>query len=217
MKKKTLIKLIAPMALAGVLAVTTVNTTAKADGGLIIEGNIKDPKENAKLEKWAKEDQTPEAREASHKLDREYLQEGRETVAIAKKLGIDPYQQRNSEQQKAFMQQIQNYKDAYGVPGSADAKQKASDAKLARQTAKSTNSKKSKAQIRASLNRSLRSQEKALRKAKVQLRKTNKVIKNKHIKGAKHAKAVKKQKNLKRSINSLNKAINQTKTNLKHI
>ncbi|MCK8606979.1 hypothetical protein [Apilactobacillus ozensis] len=121
MKKSSLIKLIAPIVLAGVLAVTTVSNTAHAD---FHDSNIKDPALAKKMADWGKEDQTKEFQDYQHKLEQESLKEGREYVLICNKLGLDPYKQRTPAEQKSINKKINKYKETYGVPGSKDAKTK---------------------------------------------------------------------------------------------
>ncbi|MCK8624824.1 hypothetical protein [Apilactobacillus xinyiensis] len=161
------------------------NTISYASPGL-------DPEWVKQVDKADKEALSPENIAKNEAQHRAYLQEEKDNVAILKKLGIDPYKYYTNEQFREQDRQIDDYKAQYGVPGSADAKQKA-QARKANPNSKPT-------EIEVYMQKVLKSRKQLVKNLQKQLKATKSAKKHKRLNA--------KIKQTNKFIQSLNQTLN---------
>ncbi|WP_353485817.1 hypothetical protein [Apilactobacillus xinyiensis] len=173
-------------------AVMFTSVSAKASKVITDTTPGADPEWAKKAEEQAKKDLSPENIAKNEAQHRAYLQEEKDNVAILKKLGIDPYKYYTNEQFREQDRQIDAYKAQYGVPGSADAKQKA-QARKANPNSKPT-------EIEVYMQKVLKSRKQLVKNLQKQLKATKSAKKHKRLNA--------KIKQTNKFIQSLNQTLN---------
>ncbi|MCL0329806.1 hypothetical protein [Apilactobacillus xinyiensis] len=171
-------------------AVMFTSVSAKADGWYVTPGT--DPEWAKQAKKEADKDLSPEKIKEYRAEHRAYLKAVAEQIAILKKLGIDPYGDYTNEQVREHDHQMDAYIAQYGVPGSADAKQKA-QARKANPNSKPT-------EIEVYMQKVLKSRKQLVKNLQKQLKATKSAKKHKRLNA--------KIKQTNKFIQSLNQTLN---------